>query len=182
MILDYTRRLSVLREPDILVCGIGCAGTTAAVAAARMGLTTMAVEQWPFAGGNITAANVNGACGLADMTSGELAVGGIVLELLAGAGALVERDVDDNATIWPIELPLRSTRLFEPITDEEQIRTTHTRLPYTWDIERFKRVADRLLVESGVEVLYHTRIVDVVVDDAKVAYVLIADREGVRAV
>ena len=76
MVFSYTRSLRVLEEPDILVCGIGCAGLTEAVAAARMGLTTMAVEQWPFAGGNITvthSGNVDSISGVENITGSTFA-------------------------------------------------------------------------------------------------------------
>ena len=173
--LRYSRTVRVSNQPDVLVCGIGCAGVAAAVAAARMGAECLAVEQWPFAGGNTTVAAVNGCCGLADMTTGELAVGGVVLELLAGAATRADR-------AGGFELPLKSTKLFEPITDKEQIRKTHTRLPYTWDTEKFKHVADRLLIESKVEVLYHTSAIDVIASGSRIECVLIADKEGIRAV
>ena len=168
MSITYSRKLTVSEVPDVLICGIGCAGVTAAIAAGRMGAKTLAVEQWPFAGGNVTAASVNGCCGLADMTTGELAVGGIVLELLALS------DV--------IELPLKSTKLLTPLTDIEEIRTTHTRLPYMWDMEKFKVAADRLLIESKVEVLFHTRVIDVISKKGRIGHVLIADREGIHAI
>ena len=168
MKVNYDRSFSISHEPDVLVCGIGCAGVTAAVAAGRMGAKTLAIEQWPFAGGNVTVASVNGCCGLADMVTGELAVGGIVLELLALS------DV--------IELPLKSTKMLTPLTDENEIRTTHTRLPYMWDMEKFKCAADKLLLESQVEVLFHTRAIDVVVEKGRVSGVLLADREGIRVV
>ena len=168
MSIQLNRHLDILAEPDVLVCGIGCAGVTAALAAARMGARTMAVERWPFAGGNITASHVPGCCGLADMTTGELAVGGIVLELLAETGAL--------------RLPLPSTKLLEPHVDEETLARLHTKLPYFWNIENFKLVADRLLVTSGVEMLYHARVADVVSDGGRVDAVILATKDGLTAV
>ena len=137
MRIPYQRPLNVISEPDVLVCGIGCAGVAAALAAARMGARTAAIERWPFAGGNITAASVPGCCGLADMTTGELAVGGIALELLGKTGG--------------IQLPLSSTRLFEPILDEDALATRNTKLPYFWNVERFKIVADSVLSESTMD-------------------------------
>ena len=52
--MEFTKTLDVLAEPDVLVCGCGCAGTAAAIAAARTGATTMVVERMGFAGGYLT--------------------------------------------------------------------------------------------------------------------------------
>ncbi len=182
-ILKYSRAIQVEYHPDVMICGIGCAGITAAIASGRMGANTLAIERWPFAGGNTTVASVNGCCGLADMTTGKLAVGGIVLELLAEAGIQVERGLKDDSVVPPAEiLKRKDDKLFEPITDMEQIRKVHTRLPYAWDMEKFKRVADKLLIESKVKTLYHTQIVDVIVENSQIKYVLISDRETLKAV
>lgn len=168
MTVDYRRSLETVAEPDVLVCGIGCAGVAAAIAAGRMGARTLAVERWPFAGGNITAAHVPGCCGLADMTSGELAAGGIGLELLAATGA--------------IKLPLKSTKLFEPVLDEKTLAKRHTKLPYFWDVEKFKIVADRMLQEHKVKLLYHSRVADVITEGGRIGAVVLANKSGICAV
>ena len=167
MDITYQRSLTVESEPEVLVCGTGCAGVTAAIAAARTGARTTAIERWPFAGGNITAASVPGCCGLADMTTGELAVGGIGLELLGQTGG--------------IELPLSSTKLFEPILDEDALATRQRKLPYSWDVERFKIVADRTLRDCGVDFRYHARVVDVITAGKTIEAVVVADKGGLRA-
>ena len=168
MSVKLDRQLDILAEPDVLVCGIGCAGVTAALAAARMGAKTLAVERWPFAGGNITAAHVPGCCGLADMTTGELAVGGIMLELLEQTGAL--------------QLPLPSTKLFEPHVDDETLARRHTKLPYFWNIEKFKLATDRLFPACGVDLLYHARVADVVKDADCIDAVVLATKDGLTAI
>ena len=125
--VNYSKSVEIIAKPDVLVCGIGCAGIAATVAAARMGVKTMGVEKWPFAGGTYTASNVNGPCGLADMSTGEICVGGIALELLGRTGAL--------------KLPLESTKLFHPISSkigddvDRKVAKFHTKIPFTWDME-----------------------------------------------
>ncbi len=54
------RTIPVLDECDVLVCGGGTAGITAAVAAARHNAKVILIERWPFVGGMATAALVNG--------------------------------------------------------------------------------------------------------------------------
>ena len=68
--MNFSRSLDVVAEPDVLVVGAGCAGTVAAIAAARQGADTMVVERTGFAGGYIT--NVVGASldGFVDLRSG----------------------------------------------------------------------------------------------------------------
>jgi hypothetical protein len=53
------KRVEVLAETDVLVCGGGPAGVAAACSAARHGAKTLLIERWPFMGGMGTAALVN---------------------------------------------------------------------------------------------------------------------------
>lgn len=51
--------IPVARKCDVLVCGGGCAGVAAAVAAARHGASVVLLERWPGVGGMATNALVN---------------------------------------------------------------------------------------------------------------------------
>ena len=53
------RKLPVLAEADIVVCGGGTAGISAACCAARHGLKVILIERWPSLGGMATNALVN---------------------------------------------------------------------------------------------------------------------------
>lgn len=59
-ILIPAQRVPVMAEADVVVCGGGCAGITAAVAAARHGARVVLLERWPSVGGMATNALVNG--------------------------------------------------------------------------------------------------------------------------
>jgi hypothetical protein len=54
------RQVPVLAAADVLVCGGGTAGITAACSAARHGAKVILLERWPCVGGMATAALVNG--------------------------------------------------------------------------------------------------------------------------
>ena len=59
-ILVPEQRVPVLAECDVLVCGGGVSGITAAVSAARHGASVVLLERWPMIGGMATAALVTG--------------------------------------------------------------------------------------------------------------------------
>jgi hypothetical protein len=73
-------------ETDVLVCGGGCAGSAAALAAARAGAKTLLVEKAPFAGGIITSVGLPYFDGIAHITTKRIVVRGIALELLSKSG------------------------------------------------------------------------------------------------
>src|SRR5215831_6691637 len=73
-------------EPDVLVCGAGCAGIGAALSAARSGARTLLIERAPFAGGIITTAGLPFFDGVARKKDGVIVTRGIPLELLARMG------------------------------------------------------------------------------------------------
>ena len=64
-------------ETDVLVCGGGCAGTVAALAAARQGAKTLLVEKAPFAGGIITSVGLPYFDGIANIQDNRIVVRGI---------------------------------------------------------------------------------------------------------
>lgn len=73
-------------ETEVLVCGGGCAGSAAALAAARSGAKTLLLEKAPFAGGIITSVGLPYFDGIAHITTKRIVVRGIPLELLSKSG------------------------------------------------------------------------------------------------
>ena len=71
---------------DVLVCGGGCAGIAAALAAARRGAKVLLVEKAPFAGGIITCVGLPYFDGIANIKDNRIVVRGIALELLSKSG------------------------------------------------------------------------------------------------
>ncbi len=84
-ILVPAEEIEVKEEADVVVIGGGSAGVAAAVTAARLGLQTVLVEEFPFFGGMSTGGCVGTFCGFFYRdAAGELApvVGGYPMEVM----------------------------------------------------------------------------------------------------
>ena len=166
--MTYRKQLPVVATPDVLVCGAGLAGIGAAVAAARGGARTMVVERNGFAGGFFTATIGSAFDGFVDERTGEPVVGGIVFEML-----------ERMAVIQPGEGPdLR----YNVNGDFSFVEMHPDRVIPRCDPERFKRAADQILQEAGVEILYHTQVADVVTSDGRVESVIVSNKAGLVAI
>lgn len=178
--IAFTSSLSAIIETDVIVCGLGPAGLTAAIAAARKGLRVLGVEQYGFAGGNITNASVIGVCGATDMTTGKLIIGGVAQVILRNTALLRDaKDIYKKTPLW--EIDIENADLYEPV-QESNLNTAVNAVSMLFDAERFKTVADRMLLQSGVSILYHTMICDVKVEDGRISNVVIANKDGLSAV
>jgi hypothetical protein len=141
-------------KPDVLVCGAGCAGLAAALAAARSGANTLLIERAPFAGGIITCAGLPYFDGVARKKDGVIVTRGIPLELLARLGVCKVSDT----TIHQHNVPINS-------------------------IERFKVLADELLqAEPNLRFLYYTMVVDAAMDGDRIREVVLANKGGLQRI
>ena len=150
----------MLADADVIVAGGGPAGLGAAVAAARAGARVVLCERYGFLGGNLTVAKVGTICGLyvdgGEAGEFDFVVGGIAREV---AEALAR----DGAGIGPV--PFKETAVF---------------LYVPWAV---KRLADHLVMEEEtLEVLLHSLVADVVVDDGALRALVLATKRGPRAV
>jgi hypothetical protein len=176
--MTFTRDLPVLAEPDVLVCGAGCAGIGAAVSAARSGAATMVIDRCGFAGGFLTAVVGAGFDGLVDSRTGAVVVGGVALELIVRMGLLPGVSCVEQVR------QMRFTRNADLEIVARQVATGRTRL--CSDPEKVKLAADRLFHDSGVRVLYHTQIVDVLTTgsgaDVRIEAVVVANKGGLGCI
>jgi hypothetical protein len=143
------------REVDVLVCGGGCAGVAAALAASRNGARTLLVERAGFAGGIITAVGLPYFDGIADIKDNRIVVRGIALELLSKSGVCAP-----DAT------------------------HTEKHNPVIRNVERFKLLADRLFTEQRgrLDVLYHSTVCAVETAGDRISTVLIANKAGLMPI
>lgn len=164
--IQYSRSLDVSAEPDVLVCGAGCAGTVAAIAAARQGATVTLIEQFGFAGGYITGVVGASFDGFVDLRSGLPVVGGVVTEFAreaAGSDDVMHRS-------------------FSPSNELREMTETPDRSKIRFNLEGFKRQADRMFHENKVKVLYYTKVIDVIRKGERVTGVVVANKRGVSVI
>ncbi len=147
---------------DVLVCGGGCAGLGAAIASARAGAMVMLVERAPFAGGIITTVGLPFLDGIACWETGRLVVKGLALELLTRLGV-----AQKNATIIE-DIQCAVGNAFK----------RHGSVGLM-SIERFKILADELLQEAGVKILYHAMACGTEVRNGRIEAVFVACKDGI---
>ena len=143
---------------DVVVLGGGPAGIAAAASAARHGARTLLVERYGFLGGMGTAAGVTNFCGLHANVHGEIVqvVHGIADDLLARMREL--------------------GGLNEPHLIFGRIHAQ------AYDTAAFKCAADALLLEAGVELLFHAFAVGVVRQGETIEALLLETKSGRVAV
>lgn len=174
--MDFQRDLRVVSEPQVLVCGAGCAGVGAAIAAAEMGASVMVVESSGFAGGFITAVGGPGLDGMYDTKTGEIVVGGIAKDIMEKVSGVDAKSQLTGRFTYGGDLTAESG------VDHGKTSAVTGLTPVDMNPEHFKVYADRRFVELGIEVLYHTRVIDVVSTGREISYVVIANKGGLSVI
>ncbi|SDV46176.1 FAD-dependent oxidoreductase [Chitinasiproducens palmae] len=135
------RRPGTTIEADVLVAGGGAAGLAAAVTAARQGCRVVLAERYGFCGGGAVAGLSGTVCGLyaaSDRDSGPV-------QLVHG---FVDEFIASMQRRGGLSAPLRYGKTWTLVHD-----------PLIW-----REVADALLREAGVQVIYHATVAEVLAD------------------
>ncbi len=150
-------RPQLQRACDVLVVGGGAAGVAAAHTAARQGLDVLLLERYGFCGGGAVAGLSGTVCGMYYATD---RVGAAPRQVVFG---FLERFMGAMRAHGGVTEAIKYGKTF-----------THVHDPLIW-----REVADALLEDAGVNVLFHTTVTRVLVEGGeRVAGVIAYTKEG----
>lgn len=151
------REVPVWREVDIVVVGGGLAGVGAAIAAGRAGARVLLVEAQGFLGGTMTAVTVGSICGEYVLENGtpRRIVGGLIEDLV---NRLMARGEARGPECWL----QTATTIYDPFA--------------------MRCVLDEMIHEAGVEILMHTRCIDLDQKENRITGLVLGFRSQLFAV
>lgn len=145
------RKIAFKGKWDVIVCGAGPAGITAALTSVRSGCRTLLIEKMSFVGGAITAAYVVNWIG---------AFGKQYFKTQLSTIKLLKRVIPRKTL-----LKLKSSK----------------NITFSFNQENFKYLALKLLREKGVDVLLDTLITDIIVKKNYIEGIIVENRNGPSA-
>ena len=170
-ILEKAKEIPVAGEYDVIVAGGGVAGIAAALAAARHGAKTLLLERMYLLGGLATAGLVTIYLPLCDGEGHQVSFG-LAEELLRlsishgfEAGGKTQPDRDGGA--WLLR------------NDPEERK--HSRFQVEFNANLFAILAEQLLLETGVTILYGTTVAEVITEGDSIKALVTESKSGRQA-
>ena len=152
---------------DVLVCGGGVSGFASAVSAARSGAKTILIESGGFLGGTATKGLVGPFMTCYDSKGEKQIIKGLFLEL-------VDRLIAENGAVSPALC--RGGDSYSGYRTAGHIGVT------PFNFEALKSVTEKICIESGVKLLYHTTLIGCVKSGNKISCVYAADSNSIIAI
>lgn len=167
MLQDVKFHIKKERVCDVLVIGGGPSGVCAAIASARMGVKTILVEEGGFCGGMATRGLVGPFMTCYDAEGQEMIIRGLFEEV-------VDRMVERGFAIHP-------SKVMGGTAFSSWIKVGHDHIT-PFEAEGLKLILDEMLVEAGVEVLYHTSFLQPVMKENAITGAILSSKSGIEAV
>ena len=165
---EPARQLPVVGNYDVVVAGGGMAGVAAAIAAARLGVRVCLIERYCALGGLATLGNVTMWLPLCN---------GKGNQVVAGLGEqLLKLSVADLKQDYPAARFRRVPSCWRP--DGCREKRINTRYRVDFNPAAYMLALEELVVETGVELLYDTRVSAVLRDGQRISHVIVENKSG----
>lgn len=167
MVITETRQTPVTEECDVLVCGGGFAGISAALAAARQGKRVLILEKQYMLGGLGTAGLVT-----------------IYLPICDGYGRQVSFGIAEELLRLSIRYGAEDLYPDNWLDSKDPGKRTNTdpRFLVQYNPQLFAILAEQLLTKEGVQILYGTYAVATAMDSDRIQAVIIENKSGRQAI
>lgn len=163
---EEKRKIPIVYDVDVVVAGGGCAGTTAAVAAARNGADTLLVERYGFLGGASTNQYVP-LLSIWNLTAWDKEE----KPLIGGLAQEICRRLDEAGGSIRPEEALKA-----------QKKGTFPDIWFYLDFEVTKIVDQEMCEEARIKLLLHTHVADTIVEKQTVKGIIVENKSGRQAI
>ena len=161
MFLQENMKTKVIKEFDVAVCGGGVAGIAAALAAARQGKRVVLFERQFMLGGLATAGIVT-----------------IYLPLCDGYGHQVSFGIAEELFRLSISQGAEANYPDNWLDNNGRRGEKDKRFQVQYNPQLFAILAEKLLIDAGVEILYGTYAVGLKLQDDKITHLITENKSG----
>ena len=169
-IQEVPKEIPIIGEYDVIVCGGGIGGISAALASQRQGAKTLLIEQAFMLGGLATAGLVAIYLPLCDGNGRQVSfsIAEELLKLSINQGEEFTREKGVDIQAW-----------WGDIEDKEiQERRKNSRYKVQFNHNIFAILCEQLLLEEGVKILYGTSLRNAITLDDKIQAIVCENKSG----